>query len=114
MDLYEGVFVHNTEFFSTYNPDMIEEAMLNYFRGTMIEPIVHDSKYKLKFEKVVKDEETGEVNKVHICMRIFKVNQNKSCVEFTRLDGLEMYFYQEFINCKHNVLAFANDTTLSE
>jgi hypothetical protein len=73
---------------------MIEEAMLNYLRGTMIEPIVHDSKYKLKFQKTIKDEETGEVNEVHMCMRIFKVNQNKSCVEFTRLNGLEMYFYQ--------------------
>lgn len=114
MDTYEPLFVQNTEFFSTYNPDMIEEAMLNYLRGTMIEPIVHDSKYKLKFQKTVKDEETGEVNIVHMCMRIFKVNQNKSCVEFTRLNGLEMYFYQEFINYKDNVLGFANDTTLSE
>ena len=74
MDSYEPVFVQNTEFFSTYNPDMVEEAMLNYLRGAMIEPIVHDSKYKLKFEKIVKDEETGEVGKVHMCMRIFKVN----------------------------------------
>jgi hypothetical protein len=92
---------------------MIEEAMLNYLHGTMIEPIVHDSKYKLKFEKIVKDEETGEENKVLICMRIFKVDQNKSCVEFTRLNGLEMYFYKEFINYKDNVLGFANDATLS-
>jgi len=47
-------------------------------------------------------------------MRIFKVNQDKCCVEFTRLDGLEIYFYKEFINYKDNVLGFANDTTLSE
>lgn len=33
MEPYEPAFVRNTEFFSTYNPDMIEEAMLNYLSG---------------------------------------------------------------------------------
>lgn len=114
MDPYEPVFVQNTEFFSTYNPDMIEEAMLSYLAGTQIEVIVNNNKYKMKFKKTVKDEETGEVNELNICMRIFKVNQDKSCVEFTKLDGSEIHFYQEFINYKDNVLGFANDSTLSE
>jgi len=114
MDPYEPVFVQNTEFFSTYNPDMIEEAMLIYIARTEIEVIVNNNKYKLKFKKTVKDEETGEVNELNICMRIFKVNQDKSCVEFTKLDGSEIHFYQEFINYKDNVLGFANDSTLSE
>jgi len=30
LDMYEQVFNNNTEFFSTYNPDMIEEAFLQY------------------------------------------------------------------------------------
>lgn len=53
MDPYEPVFVQNTEFFSTYNPDMIEEAMLSYLAGSQIEVIVNNNKYKLKFKKTV-------------------------------------------------------------
>jgi len=30
MDTYERIFNKNTEFFSTYNPDMIEEALIQY------------------------------------------------------------------------------------
>ena len=29
---YENLFAHKTEFFSTYNPDMIEEALLEHLR----------------------------------------------------------------------------------
>ena len=29
---YEHVFKNNTEFFSTYNPDMIEEAILHHLK----------------------------------------------------------------------------------
>jgi serine/threonine protein kinase len=50
MDDYEKVFSTSTEFFSTYNPDMIEDALLEHLRKNMkIEPKVHNSKYKVQF-----------------------------------------------------------------
>lgn len=36
---YERVFAQNTEFFSTYCPDMIEEAILDFLRKQQIEPM---------------------------------------------------------------------------
>jgi len=47
---YEKVFAQNTEFFSTCNPDMIEEALVEHLRGKeKIEPSVNKDKYKMKF-----------------------------------------------------------------
>ena len=66
---------------------MIEEAILINLRHLEIEPLVHSFKYKLKFFKTIKDEETGEEDILQVCMRILKVNDNKCCVEFVRLGG---------------------------
>ena len=33
LDSYEQVFMNSTEFFSTYNPDMIEDALNDYLRN---------------------------------------------------------------------------------
>jgi hypothetical protein len=51
LDQYEKVFSQNTEFYSTYNPDMIEEALISHLRDTMkIEPSkISKEKYKIKF-----------------------------------------------------------------
>jgi len=51
LDQYEKVFSQNTEFYSTYNPDMIEEALISHLRDTMkIEPSkIIKEKYKIKF-----------------------------------------------------------------
>ena len=38
LELYEKIFAQNTEFYSTYNPDMIEEALLNFLRHEDVEP----------------------------------------------------------------------------
>ena len=56
MDTYSQIFKHNTEFFSTYNPDMIEEALVNQLRKEKIEPTVNKKKYKIKFTKTGKDD----------------------------------------------------------
>ena len=42
-------------------------------------------------------------------MRIFKKGDDNFVVEFIRLGGIEINFYNEFIHYKENVLAFAND-----
>jgi len=46
------VFSTNTEFFSTYNPDMIEEAL----KKVGVEAKVNAKQYKLKFTMVAKDQ----------------------------------------------------------
>jgi len=32
MDVFEDLFTHNTQFFTSYNPDMIEEEILTALR----------------------------------------------------------------------------------
>ena len=50
LDQYEQIFNQKTEFFSTYNPDMIEEALVQYLHNEYkVEPIVNKNKYKIKF-----------------------------------------------------------------
>lgn len=74
LDAYEKVFSTSTEFFSSYNPDMIEEALLEHLRKNMkIEPKVHNSKYKVQFTLSTNSQE-GQVQVVDIVMRILKVN----------------------------------------
>ena len=60
MDAYERIFAQNSEFYSTYNPDMIEEALLNALHLQNIEPTCSDSKYKMKFLMSTKDQ-SGQV-----------------------------------------------------
>ena len=46
---YEKLFVNKTEFFSTYNPDIIEEHFIKYLSDFGFTYIVSDKKYKIKF-----------------------------------------------------------------
>mgnify|MGYP000880575130 CR=1 FL=1 len=58
LEMYEQVYNNNTEFFSTYNPDMIEEAILHHLKYTEnVEADVSKDKYKIKFTLVTKDGE---------------------------------------------------------
>lgn len=51
MDAYEKVFALNTEIFSTYNPDIVELALIDYLRKDKeVEPMkISQDKYKVKF-----------------------------------------------------------------
>jgi hypothetical protein len=49
MEQYEKLFATKTEFFSTYNPDMIEEALVNQFTQDKVDIKVNKNKYKIKF-----------------------------------------------------------------
>jgi hypothetical protein len=80
MDDYENVFSINTEFFSTYSPDMIEDALAYYIRNQLeIEPIFTKNKYKIKFSIIDKEEKKPPIE---ICVRILKTSNKKVCVEF--------------------------------
>lgn len=88
MEPYERVFEENTEFFSSYNPDMIEIAILDYLKlqNTPVLPKVSKTKYKMKFEMTNKAQ-TGLLTTIRICVRILSVDENTVCVEFMRLGG---------------------------
>lgn len=116
MDTYQKLFNHNTEFFSTYNPDMIEEAFVKCLRKEKIEPKVNKNKYKITFTKLGKDEMVTDEeieDNVEICMRLLHAeSEQKVCIEFTRLNGRKTTFFKLFENYKNDILKFANDTML--
>ena len=63
---------------------MIEQALLNCLNTEKpkIVPEVKANKYKIKFTKVCKDEQTGREDAVYICVRITKADGDKYAVEF--------------------------------
>jgi hypothetical protein len=81
MDKYEKVYAINTEFFSTYSPDMIEDALASYIRHQLeVEPTFTKNKYKIKFSIIDKEEKKPNIE---ICVRILETTSNeKVCVEF--------------------------------
>lgn len=109
---YEQVFSQNTEFFSTCNPDLIEEALIEYLRNKLnIEPQVNGTKYKMKFTI----ETTGQdnlVSKTDMCVRMLKVDDEKTAIEFTKLNGNNVLFHEHFNEITKNVLNFSNDSLL--
>lgn len=72
LDEYEELFSANTMFFSTYHPDMIEDALRELFKKKNLTFTSSDKKYKMKFS----------VNDVDFSVRLLKVDESKTCVEF--------------------------------
>eukprot|EP00356_Strombidium_inclinatum_P007966 CAMPEP_0170481584 /NCGR_PEP_ID=MMETSP0208-20121228/1965_1 /TAXON_ID=197538 /ORGANISM="Strombidium inclinatum, Strain S3" /LENGTH=472 /DNA_ID=CAMNT_0010754319 /DNA_START=29 /DNA_END=1447 /DNA_ORIENTATION=- len=109
---YVHVFNQKTHFFSTYNPDMIEDALTEYLKNQVkLEPKVHDHKYKVKFTLQSKDQ-GDQAHETEICMRIMKAEGDKVCVEFSKLSGNQIRFHDHFKEIKDKVLNFANDANL--
>ena len=58
---YEKVFSTNTEFYSSCNPDLIEEALLQHLtEKEQVEPQVNKEHYKIKFKLVTKGQDGRE------------------------------------------------------
>lgn len=52
LEEYERIFAQNTEYFSTCNPDLIEDTLVKYLKDKKVEAKnikVNPSKYKIKF-----------------------------------------------------------------
>lgn len=49
MEMFVETSVHRTNFYSTYAPDMIEEAIVDYLNSQGVSIQTHKSKYKLAF-----------------------------------------------------------------
>jgi len=56
---------------------------------------VNGTKYKIKYslEHTGQDETT---QKIEVCVRILKVEEQKVCVEFTKLSGPNTLFHENF------------------
>jgi len=106
---WEKVFANNTEFYSTWSPDMIEDALLENLRSERIEPSkVSKDTYKVRFTMNTKNE-NGDPQDVEMCVRILQVKDNLYCVEFSRRDGDMIRYHEHFNNFKNNVLKNIND-----
>ena len=116
MENYDDLVAHKTQFFSSYNPDMIEEALVNYLRAEKIEPLVSKGKYKIKFTKYGKDDFNPEASdNIEMCVRMLLVpEQELCCVEFTRLKGRHTTFLSHYEHLRSHVLSFANDSVLKQ
>mmetsp|Transcript_123 Transcript_123/g.237 ORF Transcript_123/g.237 Transcript_123/m.237 type:complete len:225 (-) Transcript_123:62-736(-) len=109
LEQYEHVYCQNTQFFSSYNPDMIELALVEHLRNDVkTEPIVNPNKYKVKFTLTSQDQ-GGQQIETTICVRISKVDDKVVCVEFQKLAGNQTRFFDHYLELKDKVLAFAND-----
>ena len=110
---YIKTFDQRTEFFSTFNPDIIEEAMITYLKSEKIEPKLYDNKYKMKFAKKTKTQE-GLMQTIEMQMQILKCNDSTLCVEFTKCgSGDKQRFIEHYREFKEEILANMNDTVLA-
>lgn len=116
MEQYDDLVAHKTQFFSSYNPDMIEEAFIAYLRAEKCEPLVSKGKYKLKFTRYGKDDFNPEASdNIEMCVRLLYVpDQELCCVEFTRLSGRQTTFLKHYENLKTQVLAPFHDSVLKQ
>lgn len=112
LDPYEKVFGTKTEFFSTYNPDMIEDALKESLENQSIKANINEKKYKLKFDLQTKDQ-GGQVQLIKMCVRILKVDDATVCVEFTKLGGDQIRYHEHFNDFKNQVLTAMNDTVVA-
>ena len=118
LEEYQKMFDQNTVFFSSYNPDMIEEQLLKAMKAEGVKNmVVNQNKYKIKFEKVEQkvqkisnDEQANIEDAVMMQVRITKVSDGTVAVEFTRLRGTKICFLTYYSQYKDIILNNLNDT----
>ena len=72
LEEYENAFSQITEFFTTYNPDLIEKILVAYLGNKQVD--VKTSSKKYKFQYTVESTGTdGSTNEIGILVRILKV-----------------------------------------
>ena len=108
LEPYCRVFTNNTQFFSTYNPDMIEFALVKHIESQDMKTLVSKNKYKVKFTIVTKDQ-GDQTLETEICVRILEVDKSLYCVEFSKLSGNQVRYLDHYKEIKNGVLSFCND-----
>ena len=90
LEEYARVVHKNTELFSTYDPDTLL-GTLNEYAETMGASItLAKDKYKAKLSA------NTESGKVDIKVRVLKVSEDKYCVEFNRVSGDQLDFFNAY------------------
>lgn len=109
---YEKVFAQTTEFYSSCNPDLIEEALVQHLKEKEhVDAKVNKDHYKIKFKLVTKGQDAQE-QETEICVRILKVDGEKNCIEFTKLRGNQVSFHEHYNDIVRTTLNFANDAVV--
>lgn len=86
------------------HPDEIEEVLLTHIREQeKVEAIISDSKYKTIF-KLNSMDQGGLSQETEICVKLFKVDDQNTAIEFQNMGGSQYRFYEHFNNYKKNVL----------
>ena len=91
---------NHTKFFSNYDPEYLEAALIQFVRGTLgVDPVVSSKKYKIKFT-LTKQHPAAENKtipmKTEICVRVLKYDQSTVCVEFQKITGDYAHFIEVF------------------
>lgn len=74
---YHNFLAPNSQFFSTRDPDEIEESLVAYLRKIKIEPLINKQKYKIKFTRKEKHSFSNDHEDiVESCVRILRVNKD--------------------------------------
>ena len=114
LEQYEKVFAQHTEFFSSYSPDMIEEAILASLKQEGVNPEkVSAQKYKIKFTITTKDQ-GGQEHNTQISVRILGVSEKINCVEFMKVSGDKTRFVEHYKEFKNKILDFMNDSVVDK
>ena len=96
----------NTMFMCKAHPDHIEDVLMEHLRDVeKVDPKVSSSKYKISFSLKTTDQ-GGIVQNSSICIKLHKVDEEYTSIEFQNLGGNQCRFYDHFHNYKKNVLNF--------
>lgn len=117
MALFDNSVAHKTQFFSSYNPDLIEETLFKHITGKLqAEPLRSNNKYKIRFTLFADNEFNKEVaDNVEITVRILAVPNTKlCCVEFSRVSGQHTTFMKHYQELESTVLEPFKDSILSQ
>lgn len=99
LDQYNPASRKHTEFFSSYDPEYLEAALIQYLSNSeSIDPVVSGTKYKIKFTIVKKwaGAQSDMSSETEICVRILRVDGQMVCVEFQKVRGDHAHFMETF------------------
>ena len=91
MDNYVQFVQKNTELFTTEKPDDLFRDLALFFKHKNFKFVVSGDKYKIKVNQILASEQELEYS-----VRILRVDEDRSCVEFCRTAGDQLEFFKLF------------------
>lgn len=114
LEQFEPLYdLKHTQIFSTFNPDIIEDALTKQLESMEVKYTAKKDKYKIKFDLESTDPK-GVQSVVGICVRILRVEEEKFVIEFTKTGGDENTYLSHFKEFKTGTLGALNDANLVE